>query len=179
MIGLFIASLVFGLVLMAVSFFGGHHGDAHVGHDHDSAKPEHQLPFLSLRFWTYASFAFGATGIALMAIGLGSLLALGIASPFAASIGFGAFAIFRWLNSTVVSGETGLRPMIGMEARVILPIRPGAVGKIAIETLAGRVELRAKTFDASVIEPGRKVLVANIDGDVADVSVLPGTTDPT
>jgi hypothetical protein len=55
---------------------------------------------------------------------------------------------------------------------VILPVRPGDVGKIAIHTMAGRFEMPATTRDGQAIEPGIAVLIANVADGVADVTSL-------
>lgn len=123
------------------------------------------LPFGSLRFWTFLVEAFGLTGAMLLLIGLHPGLTLAVALVTGLGIGWAAFHLFRWLAREEVSGAVGLNAYVNQEARVLLPVRPGQVGKIAIDTMAGRVELMATTRDRDPIDVGRPVLVVSVDAE--------------
>jgi hypothetical protein len=131
------------------------------------------LPLLSLRFWTFFAAAFGLTGLLLSAVGLGALASFAVALPNAIGLATAVAWFFRTVRQEEVSGDTDLAYLTHQEARVLLPIRPGELGKIAIQTMAGRVELPARTRDARPIEPGAWVLIASVEGGTAEVTRLP------
>lgn len=204
MLPIYLGAMVFGGMLVAVSLiFGGDDdldvdadadvdldldadvdvdvdvdADADVDHDlvHglDGVQEAMWLPFLSLRFWTFALASFGLTGTLLhLLVGLAAIV-LPVALLTGLVVGTTSAWVFRRLKRDTVTAEVGLKQYIGAEARVLLPIRPGSLGKICIETLAGRVELLARTGDDRPIERGERVLVAHIDEGTADVTSLSG-----
>jgi membrane protein implicated in regulation of membrane protease activity len=147
--------------------------DVHLPHAEGAAL--YWLPFLSLRFWTFGAAAFGFVGVALHYF-LPWLLTLALALLTGLVVGTGTATLFRQLRRDTVSADVGLARLVGQEARVLLPVRPGGTGKIVIEASDGRVELLARTRDEAAIEPGARVLVASIDQGTADVTSL--TTNP-
>lgn len=132
------------------------------------------LPFLSVRFWTFFAASFGATGLALSLVGPGEPWTGLISTPFGLGIGYAAALAFRRVQGDQVSGDVGLGRYVGLEAKVIVPVRPGEVGKIAVDALSGRLELPARTRDGKVLEHGATVLIADIDHGTADVTGLTG-----
>jgi len=148
--------------------------------DHDGALEEvgqdaadvMWLPFLSLRFWTYAFMSFGLTGTILHLIVGITAIVLPIALVTGLTIGTGAAWIFRKLKTETVSAEVGLHPYVGSEARVLLEISKDRPGKIIIDSLAGSVELMAVTGDDKPIPRGSRVLIADIQDGRADVTSL-------
>lgn len=200
MLGIYLAAALFGGIIIGVSFLVGGHdagGDGGApdhggpdhegvlestgeGNDHPVAHDAHAgadvqwmwLPFLSVRFWTFFCASFGLTGVLLTLFGIGEPLSALVSAPFGALIGYGAAMVFQRLNTDQVSGDVGLERFIGTEAKVVLPIRPGDVGKITVQTMSGTFELPARTRDLVAIEPGRTVLIASIDGGTADVTHL-------
>jgi hypothetical protein len=203
MLALYLATLGFGATMILVSLVLGagdkdlqHDHDAHVDHDHDGqvdhdhdAQTDHEghvdkdtgpsssdwwMPLLSLRFWTFGSAAFGLAGTLLTLFGLPAIVTAIAATLLGLGMGTAAARVFAALRSDTVSGVTDLRQYAGEEGRVVLPIRPGAQGKIAVVTDAGRVELLARSADPSAIERGARVIVAAVDGaGVAEVERLP------
>jgi len=130
------------------------------------------LPFLSLRFWTFGLASFGLTGVLLSLLMVADVPTLVSAVVAGGGIGTGAAWFFQRIKTDSVSGETGYERYAGEEAKVVLPVRPGAMGKIVVQTLVGRVEMLATTRDANPIERGDKVLIAHVRNGVADVSRL-------
>jgi hypothetical protein len=131
------------------------------------------LPFLSMRFWTFGATAFGAIGALLMLVGISAAIAAAVATPVGLATGLGAAWVFRYLKHNQVTADTGRRGLIGVEARVLLSVRPGSVGKIAVITPEGRVEMRARTGDGRALPIGASVLVTDIDDDgIADVTAM-------
>ena len=102
------------------------------------------------------------------------MIATVVAVVVGGTVGTGAAYLFRFLKRDKVSGEVGLKRFVGVEGRVLLPVRPSGGGKIVIETLADRVELPARSRDSKTLEVGSAVLVAHICKDgVADVTAIP------
>lgn len=141
-------------------------------------EPGPWLPFLSIRFWTFSAAAFGLTGLLLTLFGIPEILGALIAAAMGLSVGLGAAWVFRQIKTDTVSGDVDLRRLIGQEARVLLPVRPGDMGKVVVRTMGGHIELLAITRDTQVLEPGSTVLIAHVDKGVADVTSLPGAGGP-
>ena len=85
----------FGCVLIGASLvFGGHvddHHDLESDHDHDTIGAGSEviwLPFLSMRFWTFAAACFGLTGILLTGGGVQEPLTGGISTFMGISLGW-------------------------------------------------------------------------------------------
>lgn len=134
------------------------------------------LPFLSMRFWTFGSAAFGFTG-AVLHFMVPWTLALGFALAGLVGVGSGAAYLFRYLKQDTISAETGLRRFVGREAEVVLSVRPGGVGKVVIRAAEGDIELVARTRDERPLERGSTVLIANVKDGTADVTSLPNHPD--
>jgi len=129
--------------------------------------------FLSTRFFTFGFFTFGLTGTLLTLLSVPVVVTAAFAAIVGGTLGFAVARVFRHLTRDTVTADVGLRRFVGTEARVLLPVRPGGVGKIVIETLAGRVELPARTRDRRAIAPGSTVLIAHVANGEADVTALP------
>jgi len=130
------------------------------------------LPFLSLRFWTFGLASFGLTGLLLSLSMVADAPALLSAVAAGGGIGTGAAWFFQKIKTDSVSGDIALGRYAGEEARVVLTVRPEGMGKIALQTMAGRIEMFANTRDAEPIERGESVIIANVRDGVADVSRL-------
>jgi hypothetical protein len=161
-----------------------HDADHDANHDTDK-NVDKNLAFsawwlLSMRFWTFGLATFGLTGTLLSILSVPALLTAILAVAVGLGLGFGAARLFRALNQDEVSGATELSRYVGEEARVVVPVRREQPGKIAIQSMAGRVEMLATTRDQEPLEVGTAVLVASIERGVADVSrmpVLPGSSE--
>lgn len=183
MIGLYLALFLFGGVLVGAALLGFGDKDADHGGDggHEGADGAHHakdvfnaspwLPFLSLRFWSFGSVTFGLTGLLLSVLPVHWLVVLAVATLVGLTVGSASALLFRRVRTDEVSGATTLTRYIGEEARVVVAIREGAAGRIAVETHAGRVEMPARSRDREVGH-GERVLVASVAGGVADVSPI-------
>lgn len=202
MLALYLAAFGFGTTMILVSLLlgGGDKDfdkDLHVDKDLDLDKdldhdahvdkdaPQHVDKgsgfgawwLLSLRFWTFGMATFGLTGTLLSFLPVPEMLTAVVAVLTGLGLGFGAARLFRALNRDEVSGTTEFGQFAGEEARVVVAIRDGNPGKIAITSMSGRVEMLATTRDAEAIEAGSTVIVAAVSGGVADVSRLPVLDD--
>jgi len=170
--------------------------DMDIGHDMDAAGPAvisadvggepltlHQaqiqrrgkrirLPFLSLRFWSFSTCAFGLTG-SLLHLAFPNTIAIFVVSSFMGlSLGTAAATAFQYLKSDRVSTDLSLNRMVGREGKVLIPIRPGDWGQVAFQTMAGRAELRASTRDDATLDAGTTVLCTHIEDGMAWVTAL-------
>lgn len=156
-------------------------GDAHVGgalaHAGEAVGADAAIwmPFLSLRFWTFATAAFGMIGLPLSLLMSSAVATAAFAGVGGITIGWGAAWSFRYLAQKPVSGETTTLRYVGQEAKVVLPIRPGAQGTIALQTYQGRLDLTAVSNDGRSLDVGDTVLIASMSGGVANVTrLVPG-----
>ncbi len=187
MLGLYLACFLFGSVLIGASLLGGdgeHHVDKDVSLDKDlhpvgdhspvgdaaSALP--WLPFLSMRFWTFGTASFGLTGLLLTLLPVASWVVVALAVSVGLAVGSGSAWLFRAIHRDEVTGSISLSRYAGEQGRVVVTVRPGSTGRIALESAAGRVEIPAITQDGDVLAVGDQVLVASVTAGVADVSRL-------
>ncbi len=203
MLATYLATMIFGGILVGASMlFGGEDAavdadldadvdvdldvdvDADVDVSHDvgdmvahaggAASDALWLPFLSLRFWTFALMSFGMTGTLLhFLVGITAIV-LPLAIVMGLGIGTSASYVFKRLKTDTVTAETRIEQYIGVEARVLLTVGPERQGKIVIDSLAGQIELMASTLDPKDIPRGSRVLIANVKDGRADVTALFG-----
>lgn len=195
MLGPYIAAMVFGGVLLALSLFAGGGedgagggadageveadagGDAGAHHDHEAhahagAVGGFLSTFASLRFWTFF-FAFGGgTGLALTATGLSpAVTAIAAATMGAVSGGFAAWT-FRFLWRNPLTSSLSSEDWIGRTGRVIVPLSGERPGKIRIELDQEVKDLVALAAGASEGEMGvgDEVLIVSMADGVAKVT---------
>jgi membrane protein implicated in regulation of membrane protease activity len=184
--------ILMGLVgggLILLSAFGGHdHAVDHAGADFDGdlagghdlhIEPSHHgdvpasdiwLPFLSLRFWTY--FA-ALTGV------LGTLLTLltELSPPIIAILSFGIGAVsglsvayaIRYLQLSESDSSVSGTDLLGADARVTVPIRPGSEGKIRCTVKGETIDLLAVSDGDATLPVGADVVIVALEGATARV----------
>jgi hypothetical protein len=225
-LGVYLAALVLGGTLVAVSLIGGHHDDvdadldhdldadadadfdadadadfdadadadfdadadadadfdahadadfdaeADVGADADGDADGHTdvgstvwLPFLSLRFWTFALAFFGLTGSVMTGLSLlhsqFAILPLSIGMGLAAGTGV-AYAMRR-LSRQEVTSLVSRRDYSGMTARVLLPVSREQRGKIRLEVKGQLIDLPATTDEEAVFGRHDEVFVVEVE----------------
>ena len=131
------------------------------------------LPFLSLRFWTFALASFGLTGSLLHITVMEGILSLVAAIPTGVGIGWVVALVFRYLKRSSVGDVTKVQHMRGMDGTVELPIGPGKLGKISLLIDGHDVEMMASTREDKLIPVKSPVLVVDVKDNVADVVPLP------
>ncbi|RME24549.1 MAG: hypothetical protein D6798_10985 [Deltaproteobacteria bacterium] len=157
-------------------------GDLHAGHDFDKAFEAGQeaggtwLPFLSLRFWTFALATFGGTGTLLDLLGFSDLIAFPVATVTGVGVGWVVAWFFHKLKSERVTGDTGLKGIRGSEGRLLLPVGPDKPGKVRVVVDGQDVDLVARTGDGRRLEARQAVLIVDVADGVAEVTAL--TTRP-
>jgi len=184
---LYLAALILGLGTIMVQLLMGGHGDAEVhagasvevdhGTDHGDAHGEADsgfLPiFLSLRFWIFASLAFGMVGSLLHFLGLASdLVTLSVASVMGIGSGTLASWIFRVLNRQQISSGAGEHDAVGHIGKVLIRVPTQGHGKVRIQLKGQTLDLLATTDEIELAE-GEQVLVEEMQDGRARVSKAP------
>lgn len=173
-----------GLVLL--SAFGGHdhhvdHGgdldvsgdhDVHVevGHHGDVPASDVWLAFLSLRFWTYFATITGLLGLLLT---LFTEFSSTVVAATAFTSGFlgGLFValIVRFLQKSEGGSSISVEDLIGLDARVVVAIRPGEEGKVRFLVKGETIDMIAVFDGDHAIPAGSDVMVVSIEGSRARV----------
>ena len=182
MLAVYLVCLAVGAVFVGMSVFAGHDGglgegeggdmggDADVGgHDfggHDVGGHDHgvhtSLPFLSLRFWTFAAFFFGLCGLALRELAETPEPTAALASAaVGAFAGTGATWLIRRLKRPV--GETVANDhWVGQVGEMLHPLGPGQVSKLVVRagTRPERELLAVLSYpEAGSIDRGMRVII--------------------
>ncbi len=201
MLPLYLGSLALGGVLIIASVaFGDADTDTDVDFDGDfdadaemeiGLDPDHDalsvladpsdavvdagtwLPFFSLRFWTFALAAFGASGSLLHVLGVTGLLSAVVSVVLGGGIGTGAAWTFRQLQLTQVGGNVGMQDVRGTEATVLLTVGPEKMGKVRILIDGQHVDLPARTQCEDTMNRDEKALVVSVEDGVAQVTPVP------
>lgn len=190
MLSLYIGAFSLGGLLIAASvFMGGSDADADFDVDVDQGldfdmDPEllegpqagegmsWWLPFLSMRFWTFALASFGGAGALLSLLETSAPLTFGISTSLGLAMGWSVAWMFHQLKKTRTVGELTTRSMQGAEATVMLEIGPEKRGKIRLLFEGSTVEIFGQTEDNIIIARGSKVLVVSVVEGVAQVTKL-------
>lgn len=198
---IYISSAAFGLVLIIASTIGGGDGeldidtevdadidldiDADVDADidigdlesdlHADSGPAHFLPFLSIRFWTFALATFGVTGWILMMLGASAVVHIPVSIIMGFGLGMTAAWTYHKVKSIGTDSTSHLERLAGLEASVILPIRPGGTGKIRLAANGQELEIPATASHEETIAIDSRVLIVSVTDGTADVSVIPGS----
>ncbi len=150
----------------------------HVGPDRRKsvARRRPWLPFLSVRFWTYALASGGGTGTILTLLGLPVTLHLPVAVGSGLSLGWLAAWTYKKLKGASTDSAVTLSNLKGAEATVVLPIRPGQLGKIRLHIQGGQIELLARTQEDRVLAAKEAVLIVQVTESTAIVTPAPRLT---
>lgn len=145
------------------------------GHELDKAETGTWLPFLSLRFWTFALATFGLAGSLLSLLGFSDPVSAPSSALTGIFVGWAVAWAFRRLSRERVTGDIGLRQIAGKEGRLLLPVGPERTGKVRVVIDGQDVDLPARTGDDRTLELKQQVLVVRVVDGVAEVtSVEPG-----
>jgi hypothetical protein len=170
--------MMVGVGLAVIAAFAGDHDhsiESHVDADHSAEHTgDHMwLPFLSLRFWTYGLAGFGLTGFLLtLFTGTVASTVLGLALAMGAICGLMVATIVRLAQKQESTSGVGTKEMLGLEANVLVSIRPGQSGKVRFQAKGDIIDMIAISDEDATIEMGTKALVVGIEGDRARVIAL-------
>lgn len=184
---LYLVTAIVGGVLVVLSAFGHGRDDGHLEHDGDvghgfEASGDHGdaghdvphevwLPFLSLRFWTYFSAAFGAIGLLLTQFSLAShTAALLWALAGGVGAGLGVAYSVRALRRSEASSAIREQDLLGAEARMLVGSRDSLPGKARLSIRGEDIDLVAISHTGSDIAVGETVYVLSIENNTARVA---------
>lgn len=143
---IFVAALLFGGALIAMSLFGSDGDDlgAHAGHAHHDVGDAGLFAVFSLRNLTWASFAFG--GIGLLAVLTHRGPATTWISAGVAGIGtlLGVHYLFKALQRGEASSEARDALAVGTTAELVLPFNEDGVGVISFRANGQLHEMPAR-----------------------------------
>ncbi len=148
--------------------------DIDLSADHGGLDMEAWLPFLSLRFWTFAFFSFGMSGsiLTFLGNGFGETITFIISLILGLTLGYGISWTFQKLKKDSVTASTETKSFEQHEGTVQLTIRPNSQGKIRLRVDNQIVDIRAITQDLQEIPIGSKVIVVSVEDGVANVTRL-------
>jgi len=187
---LYLGCLAFGGLFLGASLFGGH--DAHGGGGHDAghdgdhggdthdAAPQHGawLPFLSVRFWTFALAFFGLSGAALTAAGaVAAAVVPAVAGAVGVGAGYGASRLLGGLARRPVGLLGAGASHIGREGVLLLPVGPGRRGKIRLTIGGASTDFVAETDENEALPAGATAIVVGLRDSVALVERPPLLND--
>ncbi len=190
MLPIYLFALIVGGGLLVFSLVAGHGEGADGGIEVDSDTEVGTHPdlgadtdwmvlqsILSIRTLLYLLAGFGATGTLIDLLtdaspGVSLLWAV-FTGVIAAAL---AAAVYAWVRGSD-SGEVPTEPgyLVGVTARVILPVVQGHRGKIIALHEGREVEMLARLYGAEdeVCPRGSEVVIVDVDGETALITALP------
>lgn len=145
------------------------HSPVSAGLDAGQAIVGSLLSFRSIVF--FATF-FGAAGLVFTGLGYNVVLTLVTAVVLGVVASVANSVLFGLLKASETSSQIGERTFEGRPAAVTVPIDADHRGRIRIN-LAGQPHyLIAESFDGEAFEPGREVVVVEIQDGIARVASL-------
>lgn len=189
MLTLYIVTAIVGGAMVLISALAGghdadteheisHDADVHVDadsdagseHDHGGDHAGPWLPFFSLRFWTYLAAAFGLTGVLLTWLTdapqptvLAWSVALGLV------VGLAVSYLMFVLRRIGADSSISTSDMLGIEARVTVPIRGALMGRVRCNVKGENLDVFATADSDRVFEEGQSVVIVEMNGDKARV----------
>lgn len=175
MLTAYIVSALAGLVLVLASALGGHHGadtdtDAGADADHDMHGGgdgwDAWMPFLSLRFWSYAAAAFGligAIGTAWSGMAPAAVLAAAVTGGLVA--GWAVFLLIKLARRGEASSSASSNDLLGKDARMLVGFSETQPGKVRLQVKGETIDMLAFSDSGAPIPAGEDVVVLNVEGN--------------
>lgn len=181
MLSVYIGTGLVGIVLIVlagVSGFmdtdidadGGIDHDIHLEADHGSGLDLGWIPFLSLRFWTYAAAGFGLTGT------IFSLTKMLEPTPtFVVSLvigllmGLGVFALMRFAKKNQTELVPTASTVVGTHGKLLVGVGSTDPGKVRVQVNGEWIDYLARSHSSLPIPAGHEVVVVGMDDAVAYV----------
>jgi membrane protein implicated in regulation of membrane protease activity len=143
-----------------------HHGGSAHGRMALSALALTALPIRSLRFWTFFLAFGGLAGTLLSWLApLGSLAVAILAAAVGYGAGVGATILLRWAQRDQVSSTLRPAQCVGASGTVLLPVAPGARGRIRVALEDQVVDFDAETEDEDSLDLAEPVVVYAVRED--------------
>jgi membrane protein implicated in regulation of membrane protease activity len=134
------------------------------------------LPFLSMRFWTYALASGGGTGTILTLLSIPVAVHLPVALGSGLGLGWIAAWSFKKLKGATADSAVTHAALKGAEGTVVLAIRPGQMGKIRLHIQGAQLELLARSREDRILNPKEAVLIVQVTEGTAIVMPVPRLT---
>lgn len=152
-------------------------GGADMGHEavggHETGSDGPWIPFFSLRFWTYFIGIFGGTGLLLSLLTRTPEPATGLWSAGTGMIsGLVAASLVRWISKHEADSTARDSDMLGLRARVTVPIRKQQLGRIRTTVKGELLDILATAEEKSDLSEGTEVVIVSMDNGRASVMPL-------
>jgi membrane protein implicated in regulation of membrane protease activity len=129
--------------------------------------------FFSSRVLSVLVTAFGASGAIAIHLGLSTAAATAIASAGGFACGFLVYQFARFLYSQQATTEITAAGILGRSARVIVPIPPGGVGQIRIQSGEELIDKVARSRSGGPVAANSIVIVEEVLGEIVIVQPQP------
>ena len=149
--------------------------DAELHADVDSVADldgEGWLPFLSMRFWTFALACFGMSGAIMSVLGTGDWVSAPVSVVTGIVLGWAVAYVFHRLKKDTVTTNTSTASLVNQEGKALLPVSKDERGKIRISLGTEIIDIVAITNDPMPIERGENVIVVSVNDGVAVISSM-------
>ena len=130
------------------------------------------LPFLSMRFWTFALACFGMSGAIMTALGTSDWVSAPISAVTGIGLGWMIAYVFHRLKQDTVSSNTNTTSLVNQEGKALLPISKSQKGKVRLSLGTEILDLEATTNDSMPIERGEKIIVVAVQNGTAVISSM-------
>lgn len=189
LMGLYLGSFLFGGLLIGTSvFFGDGDGDgdmdkdfsmdkdlsldvdADMDGDLDGIDGMAWMPFMSLRFWTFALGLFGMSGIILTTLGTAEPITMSVSAVMGIGMGYPIAYLFQKLKYDSVSAETSLLSYEDELARTLLPMKPNGQGKVRVRQNGELTDLIAMNTSSVPIKVNQEVVILEVKDGIAQVT---------
>jgi hypothetical protein len=181
MLALYLFSMILGGGFLLLSVLGGE-AEAEFDIDVDtgdvtggSGDGTDAARILSFRTVVYALFAFGATGVLLDRLGVTGVTGVTASIVTGGVAGLGVGGLFAWLSRTESGDVPGDASLLGLPAKVTLPLSAEVAGTVVVRRGGRRITLRALPHaTASTTEPEAwtRVVIVDITEGIARVAPL-------
>lgn len=175
MLAPYLGALVLGGGILVVQLAFGHHGAEHAGGDADHDTPGWSIVG-TLRFWSFALFAFGMVGALLTMLGLaGAGVTAVVSLAFGLASGAVAATVVRKLTKKGPSSHAAMDEAVGRVARVLVPPNDAGRAKVRVEIKGAYVDCIAQASEP--LDAGDSVVVESCEGAELRVSRAPRELD--
>jgi membrane protein implicated in regulation of membrane protease activity len=170
MIGLYLFAAAAGVPLVAWFLLSGG-DDAGGGDDSFAGVMLRRLPLTTIAF---VAATFGVCGLVLGLAGTGAGTTFVASAVAGAVAGVSNSAVFGYLRRSESTTEIGDRQLTGKIGRVVLPVRAGHRGRIAVTVGGQQIQLSAEPLPdtADSFDVGAPVLVVDVRNGIARVTGL-------
>ncbi|HRK20504.1 MAG TPA: NfeD family protein [Fimbriimonadaceae bacterium] len=143
------------------------------GSDHGPGHDGPFIPFFSLRFWTYFIGIFGGTGLLLSLLTQTPEPATGLWSAGTGMLsGLVAASLVRWISRHEADSTARDSDMLGLRAKVTVPIREQQLGRIRTTVKGELLDILATAEEKSDLIEGTEVVIVGMDNGRASVMPL-------